>query len=156
MKRPRLLLLPLLALTLVLPSAFSFAPPKAQAKKPAVQSGKQPSAKKRTAGRTRRSRKSGSARAQAPRQQQPEPQRIREIQQALSHQGYAVEPTGAWDAATVEALKKFQEDHDINNLSGRGKLDPLTLIALGLGPAQTRPALSGAGARQNSTEGKQP
>ncbi len=61
-----------------------------------------------------------------------------------------------WDAATVEALKKFQEDQDINNLSGRGKLDPLTLIALGLGPAQSRPAPSGAAAPQNSTEGKQP
>ncbi len=96
------------------------------------------------------------ARTRAPRQLQPEPQRIREIQQALSQRGYAVEPTGVWDAATVEALRKFQEDHDINNLSGRGKLDPLTLIALGLGPAHTRPPLSGGGAAQNSTEGKQP
>lgn len=38
------------------------------------------------------------------------------------------------DASTVAALKKFQEDKNINNLTGRGKLDSLTLIALGLGP----------------------
>ncbi|MFZ5926385.1 MAG: peptidoglycan-binding domain-containing protein [Acidobacteriota bacterium] len=156
MKRPRLLLLPLLALALVLTPAVSSAPPKAQAKKPAVQQGAKSAAKKRTAGKGSRSRRRVPATAQAPRQQQPEPQRIREIQQALAERGYAVEPTGVWDAATVEALRKFQEDHDINNLSGRGKLDPLTLIALGLGPAHTRPALSGGGAPQNSTEGKQP
>ena len=156
MKRPRLLLLPLLALTLLLPSVLPSAPPKAPAKKPAAPSGKQSAAKKQAAGKSRSARKGVSARAQALRQQQPEPQRIREIQQALSERGYAVEPTGIWDAATVEALRKFQEDRDINNLSGRGKLDPLTLIALGLGPAHTRPALSGAAAPQNSTEGKQP
>lgn len=149
-------MLPLLALTLAVPSSYPSAPPKAPAKKSAVSSRKKPSAKKRTAGSRSRTRRKGSARARTPSQQQPEPQRIREIQQALSQRGYAVEPNGVWDAATVEALKKFQEDHDIHNLSGRGKLDPLTLIALGLGPAHARPALSGAGAPQNSTEGKQP
>ncbi|MCX7604748.1 MAG: peptidoglycan-binding protein [Bryobacteraceae bacterium] len=102
-------------------------------------------------------RKTGRAAAARPRgQQQPEPARIREIQQALAARGYAVEPTGVWDAATVEALKKFQEDHNITNLSGRGKLDPLTLIALGLGPSHSRPAPSGAAAGQSNTEGNQP
>lgn len=156
MKRPRLLLLPLSALTLVLAPAVSSAPPKAPAKKPAAQQGAKSAAKKQTAGKKSRPGKRAPARAQAPRQQQPEPQRIRQIQEALAQRGYAVEPTGVWDAATVEALRKFQEDHDINNLSGRGKLDPLTLIALGLGPAHTRPALSGGGTAQNPTEGKQP
>lgn len=156
MKRPRLLLLPLLAFTFLLPAAFSSAPPKSAPAKPGAQSGKQPASKKQAASKRSRSSKRAPARAQAFRQQQPEPQRIREIQQALAQRGYAVEPTGVWDTPTVEALKKFQEDHEIKNLSGRGKLDPLTLVALGLGPAHTRPAQSGTGAAENSTEGKQP
>jgi len=69
-----------------------------------------------------------------PSQMQPEPARVREIQQALADRGYPLEPTGVWGSESVEALKKFQESQNINNLSGRGKLDPLTLIALGLGP----------------------
>jgi len=72
--------------------------------------------------------------ARTPTQMQPEPARIREIQQALADRGYPLEPTGVWGTESVEALKKFQEAQNINNLSGRGKLDPLTLIALGLGP----------------------
>ncbi len=40
-------------------------------------------------------------------------------------------PTGAWDTSSVSALKKFQEDQ---NLEPSGKLDSLSLIALGLGP----------------------
>lgn len=156
MKRPRLLFLPLLAFTLLLPAAFSSAPPKSSSKKSAGQSGRQGAAKRQAAGKRSSSRKASPARVQPYRQQQPEPQRIREIQQALASRGYAVEPTGVWDAATVEALRKFQEDHEIRNLSGRGKLDPLTLIALGLGPAHTRPAPSGAAASENSTEGRQP
>ncbi|MCL4795005.1 MAG: peptidoglycan-binding protein [Bryobacteraceae bacterium] len=95
-------------------------PPKAAAKKP--------TAKKTTARRT-------PARRTAPaRQTVPEKDRIREIQQALTERGYAVEPTGSWGPDSIAALKRFQEDHEINNLSGRGKLDSLTLIALGLGP----------------------
>ena len=150
-KRPRLLLLPLLAST-ALPAASIAAPPNSAAS----QSARQAQAKQAATGKRKAGGKKAPARAQAPRQQQPDPQRIREIQQALSSRGYAVEPTGVWDAATVEALKRFQEDHDIRNFSGRGKLDPLTLIALGLGPSHTRPALSGNGAPENSTEGKQP
>lgn len=81
-----------------------------------------------------KSKRPGARRAQARRQQAPEPERIREIQQALKDRGYDVEPTGVWGPETIEALKKFQEDRNIENLSGRGKLDSLTLIALGLGP----------------------
>jgi hypothetical protein len=74
------------------------------------------------------------------RQQQPEPERIREIQQALSDHGYPLEVNGAWDASTVEALKKFQTEQKIENLSGKGKLDSMTLIALGLGPKREPPS----------------
>jgi peptidoglycan hydrolase-like protein with peptidoglycan-binding domain len=152
-KRPRLLLLPLSAfLLLACPTAWP-APPKSAAKKSGAPKS---AAKQQTTGKRSGSARRAPVRAQAARQQQPEPQRIREIQQALTQHGYPAEPTGVWDAATVEALRKFQEDRGIKNLSGRGKLDPRTLIELGLGPANTRPALSGALAAPNSTEGKQP
>jgi hypothetical protein len=62
-------------------------------------------------------------------QQQPELERIRDIQQALSDHGYPLEVNGAWDASTVEALKKFQTDQKIENLSLEGKLDSMTLRA---------------------------
>lgn len=156
MKRPRLLflfaLLAPLTLPILEPALTAAAPPKnpAARQRGAAPAKKQPARKRATSTRKRRS----AARTRA--QQQPEPERIREIQQALAASGYAVEPTGVWDAATVEALRKFQEDHNINNLSGRGKLDPLTLIALGLGPSYSRPAPSSAAAGQSSTEGKQP
>lgn len=74
------------------------------------------------------------------RQQQPEPERIREIQQALNDRGYPLQVSGAWDGSTVDALKKFQSDQQIENLSGKGKLDSMTLIALGLGPKREPPS----------------
>lgn len=156
MKRPRLLFLLALALSLLLPPAFPAAPPKPGAKKPAAKQRAAPATGqgKTSKARTARGKRRTAARRRS--QQQPEPARIREIQQALAERGYAVEPTGVWDAATVAALAKFQEDHQINNLSGRGKLDPLTLIALGLGPSYSRPAPSGAAGGQTNTEGNPP
>jgi peptidoglycan hydrolase-like protein with peptidoglycan-binding domain len=68
-------------------------------------------------------------------QQEPAPERYREIQQALIGRGYLQGPaTGEWGPESVEALKKFQLDQ---NLKGDGKLDSLSLIALGLGPKRT-------------------
>jgi len=65
-------------------------------------------------------------------QQNPTPDRFNEIQQALSSRGYLQSsPTGTWDAASVEALKRFQEEQ---NLPPTGKITSLSLIALGLGP----------------------
>ena len=65
-------------------------------------------------------------------QQVPTRERYMEIQQALISRGYLPEPpTGVWGPACVEALKKFQASQ---NLEPSGKLDSLTLIALGLGP----------------------
>ena len=64
-------------------------------------------------------------------QQTPTTDRIREIQQALARGGhYQAEPTGKWDAATVTALKSFQQ---ANDLTATGKLDARTLQKLGLG-----------------------
>ena len=73
---------------------------------------------------------------------EPTPDRYREIQQALAQKGYLRgEPSGRWDADSMDALKRFQNDQ---NLDASGKLDSLSLIALGLGPqrnnsAQARP-----------------
>jgi peptidoglycan hydrolase-like protein with peptidoglycan-binding domain len=61
----------------------------------------------------------------------PTPDRIREIQTALQKDGsYVGEPTGKWDAATVDAMKKYQ---DKNGISPTGKIDAVSLNKLGLG-----------------------
>jgi len=65
-------------------------------------------------------------------QQAPTPERYREIQQALASKGYLHgEPSGKWDADSADALKRFQTDQ---NLTPDGKINSLSLIALGLGP----------------------
>ena len=65
-------------------------------------------------------------------QQTPTQDRFTEIQQALITRGYLQSnPAGAWDTATVEALKRFQQEQ---NLPPTGKITSLSLIALGLGP----------------------
>jgi peptidoglycan hydrolase-like protein with peptidoglycan-binding domain len=66
-------------------------------------------------------------------QRTPTPERYKDIQQALATKGYLQtgSPNGVWDNSSVEALKKFQQDQ---NLEPSGKIDSLSLIALGLGP----------------------
>lgn len=55
-----------------------------------------------------------------------------EIQQALIAKGYLNGPaTGVWGPESVEALKRFQQNQ---TLDPTGKLNSLSLIALGLGP----------------------
>lgn len=67
---------------------------------------------------------------------QPAPERVSEIQQALAAKGYyAGSANGVWGPESIDALKRFQKDH---NLRDDGKLSSLSLISLGLGP--TRPA----------------
>lgn len=108
-------------------------------------------------GSTRAASKSESQRSRKTvyRQQQPDPERIREIQQALNEHGYPLEVSGAWDASTVDALKKFQTEQKIDNLSGKGKLDSMTLIALGLGPKREPPSGQTETSKQ-TPEGKLP
>ncbi len=61
----------------------------------------------------------------------PTPDRIREIQTALQKDGsYAGEPTGKWDAATTDAMRKYQ---DKIGVSPTGKIDAVSLNKLGLG-----------------------
>ena len=75
------------------------------------------------------------------RQLAPTPQRYKEIQEALSAKGYLPpdQATGTWDSASASALKKFQTDQ---NLEGSGKINSLSLIALGLGPSHETTASS--------------
>ncbi|HLK67935.1 MAG TPA: peptidoglycan-binding domain-containing protein [Bryobacteraceae bacterium] len=67
------------------------------------------------------------------RQMAPAPERYKEIQEALVAKGYlsAEEANGAWNSASTEALKRFQGEQ---NLESSGKINSLSLIALGLGP----------------------
>lgn len=61
----------------------------------------------------------------------PTAERISEIQSALARGGYyRGDPNGKWDSSTVDAMRKFQEDH---GLDGTGKIDALSLQKLGLG-----------------------
>jgi peptidoglycan hydrolase-like protein with peptidoglycan-binding domain len=75
-------------------------------------------------------------------QRQPTPERYKEIQEALARRGYFQDaPDGVWGPASVDALKRFQEEQ---NIEASGKINSLSLIALGLGPkyenAQAAPA----------------
>jgi len=65
------------------------------------------------------------------RQQNPTPDRYREIQQALVDKGYLKgEPSGVWDADSVGAMQRFQLDQ---KLTPNGKITAPALIGLGLG-----------------------
>jgi Putative peptidoglycan binding domain len=67
------------------------------------------------------------------RQLAPKPERYQEIQTALASKGYLKpeDANGAWNQRSVEALTKFQSEQ---NLGSTGKINSLSLIALGLGP----------------------
>ena len=66
------------------------------------------------------------------RQTVPTPDRYKEIQTALATKGYLHgEPNGVWGQESADALRRFQQDQ---NLQASGKLDSLSIIALGLGP----------------------
>ncbi|MBL8291096.1 MAG: peptidoglycan-binding protein [Bryobacterales bacterium] len=68
-------------------------------------------------------------------QQQPTPDRVKDIQSALISRGYMQgEADGNWGGSTVDALKRFQQDQ---NLNADGKLTSMSLIALGLGPKRS-------------------
>jgi hypothetical protein len=75
------------------------------------------------------------------RQMQPTTDRYRQIQGALAAKGYLKpeEATGAWSANSVDALKRFQADQKIE---GGGKINSLSLIALGLGPKRENIAIA--------------
>ena len=63
----------------------------------------------------------------------PTPDRYREIQNGLVAKGYlkSEDAHGSWNENSVDALKRFQTEQ---NLESTGKINSLSLIALGLGP----------------------
>jgi len=74
-------------------------------------------------------------------QSAPTAERYKEIQQALVDRGYfRGEPDGTWGPDSIEALKRFQQEQ---NLAPSGKLDSVSLIALGLGPKRNLAARAG-------------
>jgi len=71
------------------------------------------------------------------RQAAPSPERYKEIQDALTAKGYLKsEANGVWDSRSVDALKQYQSD---NNMQPTGKLTAPALIGLGLGPRHDDP-----------------
>ncbi|MDE3196070.1 MAG: peptidoglycan-binding protein, partial [Acidobacteriota bacterium] len=69
-----------------------------------------------------------------PRQLSPTPERYKEIQQALADKGYLKsDPSGVWDADSIDAMKRFQADR---KQDPTGKLTAAGLIDLGLGPTR--------------------
>jgi len=93
---------------------------------PKVASKQQSSAKSKT---HRRARKSSWKRHG---QQGIEPQRAREIQEALIREHYlSGEPNGVWDARSKAAMTRYQAD---NGWQAKVTPDSRALIKLGLGP----------------------
>jgi Ni/Co efflux regulator RcnB len=88
---------------------------------------------KRTASSSRRRGKSVSRTTWRNRQALPSPERYKQIQEALVAKGFlsADDATGVWNQTSIDALKKFQA---AQNLDAKGKINSLSLIALGLGP----------------------
>jgi hypothetical protein len=85
------------------------------------------------------------------RQLAPTPDRYREIQQALVSKGYLAseEATGSWNQNSIDALKRFQTQQ---NLDSSGKINSMSLIALGLGPK--RDAQTVQAAAQNADQNR--
>jgi len=86
-------------------------------------------AEKSSAGKKSSSKKRRSRRARG--QKAPTPDRIREIQSALAREGvFKGQPSGKWDAASIDAMKRFQS---AQGFQPTGKLDARSLQKLGLG-----------------------
>jgi peptidoglycan hydrolase-like protein with peptidoglycan-binding domain len=98
---------------------------------PASAKKKKPAAPKTTVKKVKV--KKASAQPSRKGQTSPAPDRYRQIQEALAAKGYlpAEQASGQWNDASADALKRFQADQ---NLDATGKVNSLSLIALGLGP----------------------
>lgn len=96
-------------------------------------SARKSSGTKKSTSRSKSSKKGAPRTTWRNRQLTPSADRYREIQTALAAKGYLKEDhvTGSWDAASTDALKRFQADQKIDS---NGKINSLSLIALGLGP----------------------
>jgi hypothetical protein len=98
---------------------------------PAQTAKKSPSGKTGTAAH-RRHTKSRKGAWKKHGQQNIQPDRAREIQEALIRERYlSGEPSGAWDTRTQEAMTRYQTD---NGWQSKVTPDSRALIKLGLGP----------------------
>jgi hypothetical protein len=135
-----LLLIGVCAVSLALPQSTT--KPKATSS-PANSSAKKATTKKGTSSKSltktaARKKSTKTAAAWHPRQMTPTPERYKEIQQALADKGYLKsEPSGVWDAQSIDALRQFQTDQ---KLSVTGRISSASLIGLGLGPNTAPPA----------------
>jgi peptidoglycan hydrolase-like protein with peptidoglycan-binding domain len=103
----------------------------ASAPRPQQASASSAPASSSTAAKQKKSSKKHHASKREPTQKAPTPERISEIQSALSRNGYYQgNPNGKWDSNTISAMQKFQSD---NGLSNSGKIDAPSLQKLGLG-----------------------
>src|SRR6476661_3944921 len=91
------------------------------------------SSKKHTSGKVHKTSHHISKKSRKPRGQQAiDGGRAREIQQALVREHYLTgEPTGTWDSATQEAMRRYQSDQ---GWQSKTVPDSRALIRLGLGP----------------------
>jgi peptidoglycan hydrolase-like protein with peptidoglycan-binding domain len=100
--------------------------------------------KPRVAGSKRKvsTRKTSARAAQSRRQTAPTPERYKEIQEALASKGFLTpeQATGQWSESSVEALKRFQA---AQNIESTGRINSLSLIALGLGPKRDASPVGG-------------
>ncbi len=70
-------------------------------------------------------------------QMEPTADRYKEIQQALASKGYLKsEPSGSWDAASQDAMRRFQADQKLDQ---SGTITARSLSALGLGAPPAAP-----------------
>ena len=94
---------------------------------------KQAAAAKSTVASKRGKKSSKKAVTWRNRQMTPGPDRYLEISRALAAKGFLSPESvsSQWSQSSAEALKKFQANQ---NLEATGKIDALSLIALGLGP----------------------
>jgi len=117
-----------------------------------AKNGRSPSKAKGTAGRTAHSAsKSKSAKLSQSAHSRdevrraavrPEPQRVQEIQRALIQAGELHEgPTGQWDEATRDAMRRYQERH---GFTMTGLPDSKSLMEMGLGPHPLPPGVAAA------------
>ena len=85
-----------------------------------------------SSGKRRVRRTSGNWRRRG--QQKIDPERARQIQEALIREHYMQgEPSGMWDAATQKAMERYQND---NGWQTKNVPDARALIKMGLGPGQ--------------------
>lgn len=114
----------------------------ASAKKSTSSSKKRTTSSRRSSSSRSRRTSSSSGQTWRSRQLAPAEDRYREIQQALISKGYLQgEATGKWGSDSVTALRHFQEDQ---SLEPSGKINSLSLIALGLGPKYDTAAVTAA------------